>query len=301
MQDEDTYQEIPSSDDESSYPTNKWRNISIIFGLLTLAPFVIYLVLAVYLVKLAHQGASGTEFIALAFLPFLFLVPILILLDVVLAIIYLTKRKPSGWRLIFPLLITSFGTFVLVFLVGVFLYNFSGMAERDYYQSRTLTKDEAIAHINNCDVSNISKDHFKNEHPNLNSREGKSWGNKVYINRSDLGEVDNAARAASEKCGGIQSSTASDALLYKAINIPEATSILNACKVVGFYYPGSSIEEESDATRALALTGIVLVTDNDGRPIRIHIAQSQIETMVPIARGAQSKCKDLQFWNGSYE
>lgn len=124
-----------------------------------------------------------------------------------------------------------------------------------------------------------------------------------YIAREDLATVDEAARNAPERCGNVSSSKAtSGGLLYGSLTVEQAAEVLGACKVSGFYYPGSSIENDGDvAKQAYDATGIVLVSDFDDDPIRIHTSPATIEQLAPIARNAQATCPDLQFWNGRYE
>lgn len=94
------------------------------------------------------------------------------------------------------------------------------------------------------------------------------------------------------------------------ITVEQATDILNNCKVIGFYYTNQASQDVPPENKfnpflrvEESTTGIVLVSYIQGdRPIRMHIADRMIETMVPIARNAQKFCSDLQFWHdGNYE
>lgn len=281
-------------------PSQKWKKISVVFGILTILPLALYVLFMLFLAGQADKGVSGTEIIAITIFPLLMAFPVFLGIDVILAIVYLIKKRPDRKHSIFPLIVITLGTFVVAFVGLLLIYGISGQASRDYYRTRTLTREEARFHIMNCDVSSIGKDYSSNIHPNLNPKENRGWGEKTYIKQSDLMGLDQLAKDNSERCGGIESSTAKDQLLYKSLTVEEATKILDNCRVIGFYYPDPR-EDDPLITESLSKTGIIVVTDNDGKPIRIHIDQSQVATMVPIARNAQKTCKDLQFWNGTYE
>jgi hypothetical protein len=285
-----------------SKPSKKWLIIAIIFGFLTIAPVIVYAVIMASLVKMAQDGASGTEFIAFALIPLLLLVPVFLLVDIILAIIYLVKRKPRGKKLILPIAVFAIATAVIAWFGWTIYYNSSGQAAKDYYQEKTISTTEAIKRINNCEVQAVN-DGSDTIPPSIRPADNVTWKwYESYIAQEDLATVDEAARNAPESCGNVSTSLASGyGLLYKALTIEQATETLNACKVMGFYYPGSTIEDDDAAKQAYDATGIVLVSDLDDEPIRIHTSPATIEQLAPIARNAQASCPNLQFWNGRYE
>ncbi len=80
----------------------------------------------------------------------------------------------------------------------------------------------------------------------------------------------------------------------------EAISLLQTCKLKGFYYTQET-KEEHGTSPVSSKTGIVL-TKVDNEPYRISIADRLISELVPIAREAQKTCENPQFWHdGSYE
>lgn len=85
----------------------------------------------------------------------------------------------------------------------------------------------------------------------------------------------------------------------KTISVEEATSLLNTCKIFGFYYT----EQNDDVNAEASTTGILSVELPRTSTYRIHIAQQQEATMIPIARNAQKICNGQpQFWHdGLYE
>ena len=80
----------------------------------------------------------------------------------------------------------------------------------------------------------------------------------------------------------------------------EAITLLQSCKLKGFYYTKEA-EKEHGTSPATSATGVVL-TKIDGEPYRISIADRLVDELVPIAREAQKTCGGPQFWHdGSYE
>lgn len=89
-------------------------------------------------------------------------------------------------------------------------------------------------------------------------------------------------------------------VVYPEITKEEAISLLNDCKLIGFYYTDQNDPEDGTGGN-LATTGVMLTTMGE-EPLRISIADSLIPELVPIAREAQKDCPDLQFWHdGHYE
>lgn len=83
----------------------------------------------------------------------------------------------------------------------------------------------------------------------------------------------------------------------------QAIELLKTCKLKGFYYTNQT--DKSDPTNGgwgeLSTTGVVL-TNVDGKPYRISIADKLIPELVPVAREAQRTCVNPQFWHdGTYE
>lgn len=293
----------PSLEMPVAIPSKKWLIIAIIFSFLTIAPAILYAVIMAGLVKMAQDGASGTEFMALALLPLLLLVPVFLAVDVILAIIYLVKRKPRGKKLILPIAVFAVATAVVAWFGWGVYYNSSGQAMENYYQKGTISTTEAIRRINNCEVQSV-RDGMGTIPPSIAPADNVTWKwYESYIAKEDLATVDEAARNAPERCGNVSSSKAtSGGLQYSALTVEQAREVLNTCRVIGFYYPGSSSENDGDAAkRAYDATGIVLVSDLDDEPIRIHTSPTTIEQLAPIARNAQASCPNLQFWNGRYE
>jgi len=84
------------------------------------------------------------------------------------------------------------------------------------------------------------------------------------------------------------------------ISKEEAITLLQSCKLSGFYYTQETVTEHGTSPAASA-TGIVLTKVN-GEPSRISIADRLVSELVPIARKAQNTCDGPQFWHdGSYE
>lgn len=80
----------------------------------------------------------------------------------------------------------------------------------------------------------------------------------------------------------------------------EAITLLQSCKLKGFYYTKEA-EKEHGTSPATSANGVVL-TKIDGEPYRISIADRLVDELVPIAREAQKTCGGPQFWHdGSYE
>lgn len=80
----------------------------------------------------------------------------------------------------------------------------------------------------------------------------------------------------------------------------EAITLLKSCELKGFYYTKET-EREHGTSPATSATGIVL-TNIDGEPYRISIADRLVDELVPIAREAQKACDNPQFWHdGRYE
>lgn len=269
--------------------SKKWMWISIIMGFLTVAPVAIFAIAGLWLTQQAEQGVSGTEFMILIFVPILFLVPIFVVADIVLAFIYLFRVSRGTKKRIFPIIVILLSVALLGYLSWGIFYQVSGNFNEDYINSNTLTRDEAVAKINNCEVDFI-REGLERDPPELVPR---TYGEKWYIQSQDLDYIDNVARNAPEICDKVESSKIHD-LQYSARSVEEATTLLNGCSVGGFYYPGSS--DEGEFRDIIDQTGIVLVSDGDGDPIRIHVNQSQLNGMAQVATNAKNICPELQIW-----
>lgn len=84
-----------------------------------------------------------------------------------------------------------------------------------------------------------------------------------------------------------------------AISADEATLLLQACKVVGFYYTAQN-QEPINAERSITgILSVYLGSDN----YDLHIAERHEATMVPLARDTRPSCLGKpQLWhNGRYE
>lgn len=282
----------------SSAPPKKskfWLIFSTILAVLTLAPVVLFVALMAGLGNSANQGQSGTEFVALAL--YVTLVPafgILLVIDTICAIVYLVRRKPRGKKLILPIATIATTLLFISYIAYNFYMLYSGTGMRNYYEEKMIPKDEALGLIESCQVSTVNKSYGGGHPDHLTLRDG----NDKFVHPEDVADLDAAALKNSQKCGTIKSSKAtSGGVQYSALTVNEATTLLTECKVIGFYYPGSSGMDETEAQQALAKTGIVLVSDMDGNPIRIHVLENQLSAMVPIARNAQKSCPRLQFWS----
>jgi hypothetical protein len=96
------------------------------------------------------------------------------------------------------------------------------------------------------------------------------------------------------------------------VGVDEATTMLNSCEVVGFYYTkqdGKNGAENAEASSTGILVyhipasygGVTTPSSTDAGKYRMHIADRMVSTMVPIARTAQHTC-GIQFWHdGDYE
>lgn len=84
------------------------------------------------------------------------------------------------------------------------------------------------------------------------------------------------------------------------ISKEQAVTLLQACKLKGFYYTDQS-DKTAGGWGELSESGVV-VTEVDGAPYRISIADRLIPELVPVAREAQKTCANPQFWHdGEYE
>ncbi|HEX8389934.1 MAG TPA: hypothetical protein VF597_00760 [Candidatus Saccharimonadales bacterium] len=81
----------------------------------------------------------------------------------------------------------------------------------------------------------------------------------------------------------------------------EAIELLQNCQLTDFYYTDQTTKNEGQWGE-LSTTGVVL-TELEGEPDRISIADRLIPELVPIARAAQKNCDGSpQFWHdGAYE
>ncbi|QQS19808.1 hypothetical protein IPL85_06120 [Candidatus Saccharibacteria bacterium] len=110
----------------------------------------------------------------------------------------------------------------------------------------------------------------------------------------------------------IESYKEQEATARSNATVEQATQLLNSCQVFGFYYTkqdGTNGAENAEKTS----TGILLYkmlksfddtttpSSGDAGKYRMHIADSMVNTMVPVARNAQHSC-GIQFWHdGNYE
>ena len=91
-----------------------------------------------------------------------------------------------------------------------------------------------------------------------------------------------------------------DTTTYMPIDKVHAMELIKECKLLGFYYTNQTTYDNGGKGEQVA-TGIELTSDAN-RPLTISIADRHMNELVPIAREAQKKCSDLQFWHdGKYE
>jgi hypothetical protein len=84
------------------------------------------------------------------------------------------------------------------------------------------------------------------------------------------------------------------------ISKEEAITMLQNCKVMGFYYTNQN-DRNNGAWGELSATGVVSTSTSDGR-YRLSVADRLVSELVPIAREAQKTCSGPQFsHDGDYE
>lgn len=163
-----------------------------------------------------------------------------------------------------------------------------------------LSKDEALALINDCKVETIGHQDRLILFMKQSNNYSDPFEYQQYANDADFDALAAAAKAASAKCGKIEVQDKPENYRTQDLTVAEATDLLNSCTLIGFYYTDQGKNGASGVDAEDSSTGIALAYKND--PIRIHIADRMIPQMVPIARDAQKKCPDLQFWHdGRYE
>lgn len=220
------------------------------------------------------------------------------ILNIIAISIYLFKQRPHRGAAIFGCIIIV----VSAFYVSTFAMSFYSGTQQTIKNDTPATKNDAISLINSCQVTSIyRKDRvilFTKHDPNSqNPSDYEQYADNVNFN-----DLKQAAEAASSKCGKINivDLAAIESEKPVDITVAEATNLLNSCKLIGFYYNESTSDPSNEFDAEHSSTGIVLGYDND--PMHIHIANRMLATMLPIARAAQQKCPNLQFWHdGKYE
>jgi hypothetical protein len=289
----------PINSPEPTPPPKKSRGWKIYFVFLALANIVTIafpLLVLAWAIQQAKGGVSGTEFIGILIAPLQLAGFGVAILNVITISIFLRKKHPRK-------AVTIFGL-VAVILSALYVGGVAITAYRDVQHSRqfntSISKDEAISLINSCQVTSISRQDrlvLFTKH-DANSQDPNAY--QRYANDSDFDALKAATEAAAAKCGKIDVQDKPENYHTEDITVAKATDLLNNCKLIGFYYTQQTAGSLSDVDAEHSSTGIVLAFKE--QPLRIHIADSLIPTMVPIAREAQKKCPDLQFWHdGNYE
>lgn len=269
-----------------------WGLYAKILSALTLVPLIGYIALMGFLAIMAKNGQSGTEFIALLFIPFLFLLPFLFVIDLVFAVAYLIKSRSSSSGVLFAIITVL----ICASTSGWLFYQLSGKATQNHYKSLTLTRSEAIAKINNCEVDGISEG-YGSIPPYLDVRYYNNDKSKKYIQRSDLEAINNAARNAPFKCGFVSTSRHDNELKYKALSKEELTSLIETCKVAKIIvYYTDNINSESAYYNGLQQTGISAQVDDRGNAYTVEVRKDYREEFVAKTRAGQQKCPDLQIF-----
>lgn len=270
---------------------NKWKYYFIFLAIANIVTIIIPLLLVytvpllalVYMLAFGSWGAIGVG---------------VAILNIITISTYLFKKHPRRGAAIFGGIIVILSAFyVSIYALSVY----SSTKQINEYNT-PLTKNEALSLINSCQVTKIyRKDQlilFTKHDPNSSNPSDY----QRYANDSDFNNLKEAATTASAKCGTI------DVVDIFAINsekpvditVAQATDLLNSCKLIGFYYDEQTSDPSNQFNAEHSSTGIVLGYEND--PLHIHIANRMVATMVPIARAAQQKCPNLQFWHdGKYE
>lgn len=248
----------------------------------------------------AKQGA-GSEFLILIFAPLFIAVPVIGAVDFVALAVYLVRRRPSGLKL------------VVISLIELILLGIAVDTAANYYRTNHVPVADAISLISSCQAGYVYPPGYSKSQPKVEiwtvDSAGRTQGEQL-AEPSKWPAIKAAVIAARDKCPHMFSPNlahdpadpnnegpfpANPTPVY--ITQPEAVDLLQNCKLIGFYYtPGDNADRPTSGTN----TGIVL--DYKERPLHIHISDNLISTLVPVARAAQSKCPNLQFWHdGRYE
>lgn len=277
----------PTSPPNPTTPTKP--GTPVVVTMLITANIIVLLLLGIATYITYTAGPASIAF-ALIFSPiFSFLLPVLAALNLIFFTRYLLKRQVKGYSRLLSILF-------IILTIGHLISLGKAMYD-DRVRRTPLTKEAAVALINDCQIRRISRGSSEKSNTSLAFKDLSKLG-RIALD-SDFEALSDAAAAASEKCGEINVSDRQENYHPAYITVDEAKDLLNACKVVGFYYTAGNLPSSDSVTQGLS-TGIVLV--HKEKPIRIHIEDSMMKTMVPIARVAQKQCPNLQFWHdGRYE
>lgn len=272
--------------------TRKWKIYFSFLALANILTIIFPLLVLLWAVNMARQGVSGTEYIAIIIAPLQLLGILVAVLNVFTISIFLRKSHVRGMA-------RAIGQ-AIVIISALYVTAIAVTAFKDIRASQKhnapLAKQEAISLISSCKVKSISRQDRLILFLKQESQEGHY---QVYAEDQDFTTLKAAADEASGKCGEIDVLDRPENYHAQSISVKKASKLLNGCKLIGFYY--TEHENGSDEFDAEGSpTGIVLAYKED--PLHIHIADRLVPTMVPVARKAQEKCPDLQFWHdGSYE
>lgn len=95
-----------------------WQIVTTMLALLTLVPLAIYMAIYLFALNTANEGVSGSEFIVLIATPLLFLSFLFVIIDAVVAIIYMKQQKPQGQKKIFSLLVIALGVLLVIYIAA---------------------------------------------------------------------------------------------------------------------------------------------------------------------------------------
>lgn len=313
---------------------SRWKRIlsaCFILNILTIIiPAVSFLL---YYFAVSSAGGDSGLFLALALYPVEMVMICLLWAGVAVAagtialiLIYWIRRRPSLKRRI---LLGVWLVFALVYILGFFvtprlLKTWADQHDTQQYKQELkdggyivpkISLSEALALVKSCQISVVSLDNqtdpqtLKEYRATVlglkNSPNGGSTPADVerLTDASAYPTLKAAAYDNSPKCGGIEASDDTDPTtknVEEDISLAEATTLLQGCHLMGFYYTEHDSGQLSGRDPETSSTGIIL--DYQDNPLHIHIADRMEPTLIPIGRAAQKTCPNLQFWHdGQYE
>jgi hypothetical protein len=93
-----------------------WKIVTINLSLLTLVPLAIYIMMHRLALNTANEGVSGSEFIVIVATPLLYLTFLFVLIDAVVAVIYMKQQKPQGLKKIFSIAVVVLGILLVTYI-----------------------------------------------------------------------------------------------------------------------------------------------------------------------------------------
>lgn len=270
------------------------------WGLLAIANVLAFSPLALLIgFLLLHGGESGAEIIVVAFAPLLLMVPLILVVDVVVAVRALRRGGLRGPRRIGAWATIAVGVTVLG-LIGASLV--SSVVDH-YERTRLVSRSEAQTLVTTCNAESISRDD-DTVSIRLRAPSDGQWIRKTAVANFD--ELVRAAREEREPCGFILTYDTRIPIARTFIDVPEALRRIDRCQVNGlngvyFNEPGAngagvSIGRQSDIGAQLrhrrgSSVQQIIITD----PIAAAI-------LVPRARAATQRCDELFIYsNGRSE